>query len=240
MKKKTPASSSAPNNNRANQMNRNNPEFYRCRGIPMPPKAAKAQSIEATRAAGYREAEINIAAHEPNKAAYGRDNRKIESIVKRVFGPQASILKGGSRAKGTNLQSSDNDVKVRLPNNRVMTEQDRSVLHHALKAAFGPERVDASNPRILKVRGEASEIDVVPVHSTYAGPGFHAGYPKKPFKDNPKARTAVRDVKLTAEEQGIHLRGYDIERAVLSQQQEHSGEEWWETSWRAKSQLGVL
>ncbi|CAE7626367.1 unnamed protein product, partial [Symbiodinium sp. CCMP2456] len=183
----------------------------------MPSHAAVAQSIEAKRTAGYREAKINMAAHVPNKAAYGRDNRKLESSVKDVFGGQASILQGGSRKKGTNLKSSDSDVKVRLPENRAMTERDRSVLHSRLKAEFGPEAVDASNPRILKVRGEASEIDVVPVHSTYSGQGFHAGYPNHPFKDNPKARTAVRDVKLSAEEQGIYRRGYDIEQAVLLQ-----------------------
>eukprot|EP00439_Symbiodinium_sp_Y106_P052740 s1323_g7.t1 len=240
MPKKTPASSAAPNNNRANQMNRNNPEYYRSRGIPMPSKAEVAQSIQAKRAAGYREAEINMAAHEPNKAAYGRQNRKLESIVKDVLGPKASILKGGSRAKGTNLQSSDSDVKVRLGDNRAMTKQDRSVLRQGLAEAFGPEAVDASNPRILKVRGEASDIDVVPVHSDYSGPGFHAGYPNNPFKNNSNARTAVRDVKLLAKEQGIHLRGYDCERAVLLQQQQHPGEEWPETSRRAKSTLGVF
>ena len=186
-------------------------------------KAEVAKSIEAKRAAGHREAEINRAAHVPNKAAYGRDNRKLESPVKDVLGPQASILRGGSRQKGTNLKKSDNDVKVRLPDNRVMTEQDRADLYNGLEAAFGPEAVDASNPRILIVRGEASNIDVVPVHSTYSGPGFHAGYPKNPFKDNPKAQRAVRDVKLSAEEQGMHLRGYEVEQAVLSQQHLGSG-----------------
>ena len=41
-----------------------------------------------------------------------------------------------------------------------------------LESAFGKANVDDSNPRVLKVRGEAGMMDIAPSQPTYSGEGF--------------------------------------------------------------------
>ena len=200
--------------NRSKQMNPNHPAYWGSRAQKRPEDFSKVSELRS--AQGLREAQINQAARDQNRAAAGRDTRRVEQVVKQLHGGQSRVERGGSRAKHTNLTGADNDLKVVMPLGRPMNMDDRRLQKEGLEREFG--NVDDSNPRVLKVRGEAGMIDVVPSQSTYSGEGFHAGLPLNPFTHNNAARMAVRDVKLWAEERGVKLRGYNIEQAVLETQ----------------------
>ena len=99
----------------------------------------------------------------------GRDTKRVEKVVKEVFGGKTKVYKGGSQLKRTNVRSSDNDLKIEVP--YMLTWADKETLGIALDEEFGIRNVDKSHSKIHVVRGESGYIDIVP--NTLSNSCFH-------------------------------------------------------------------
>lgn len=202
-------------------MNPNNAAFWGARGAPCRPGDWH-NVVAERRDHGQREHALNMAAAETAemRASHGRDTVRVERVVKDVLGGQAQVWKGGGRNKHDNLATGDLDLLIVAP--QALRTEDRHALGRGLRGEFGSSRVSESKPRIHQVEGEGGRIDVVPQRATFFG-GHCNRMPRDPFKFNPQARHAVRDVKLGAQERGENVRGHFAEGAVLEAQQQHPG-----------------
>ena len=223
------------NNLRANEGNPNHPSFWKKLGIDHRPDNWKAyvsfvddpivmsdlrrQADErpddwvdpAThkRRRGLLEFKINQAAcrsKEERKAA-GRDAVKVVDAAKKALGGQAMVLKNGSQAKKTDLNTSDLDLKIA---GTQMTSQTRSLLQQELQRTFSG-KVEVTRKGILRVQGESGQLCIVPMRADFYDEEFEAGcHPqcrlsgpkgllqatirlgKNDFEQKPEARKAVR------------------------------------------------
>eukprot|EP00931_Biecheleriopsis_adriatica_P107146 TRINITY_DN81483_c0_g1_i1.p1 TRINITY_DN81483_c0_g1~~TRINITY_DN81483_c0_g1_i1.p1 ORF type:complete len:281 (-),score=41.88 TRINITY_DN81483_c0_g1_i1:144-986(-) len=215
-----PEAARAAANNRANQKNPNNSAFYKARGEPCRPSTWQS-TVDDRRARGQREHVLNMAAAETaeQRAAHARDVVRAERVVKDVLGGQAQVWKGGGRNKHNNLAGGDLDLLIEHP--KTLDAQDRNDLGAAFRDEFGSSCVSDRNPRIHQIRGEGGPIDVVPQKAAFFPDGRTNKLPRNPFRFNPQARLAVRDVKQTALVEGQNVKGHAAECAVLTAQQRH-------------------
>ena len=76
--------------NRANQLNPNNRQYHRSRGVESRPDNWQDQ-IAKNKREGHLEYRANTSASKINHAAIGRDIVRIEKVVKNVLGKNVSV-----------------------------------------------------------------------------------------------------------------------------------------------------
>ena len=207
------------NQNRSNQLNPNNFRYWRSRGNTTRPNAWD----EVTRhrnILGHLENQANTVAYcsDTQRMKIKRDTQRVERSVKRALGGNAMVYKGGSQLKRTNVATSDNDLKIKVP--QPLTMKDRERLEDELVREFGIANVDKSHAKITVVRGEGGDIDIVPDKAEYFPSDFKFDeLGRNPFPCNSTARHAVRIIKMNH----CHMPGIKIEKAVLQAQQQNKG-----------------
>ena len=140
-------SKKASQNNKANQMNPNNPAYYQARGMSTRPKNWS-ETLEKKCRQGQLENRANNAAalSKETRRAIGSDTQRVEKVAKQELGPHVQVYKGGSQYKRTNISYSDNDLKIKV--DRPITRDDRARLGKGLEKEFGKRRVDRSGAKV--------------------------------------------------------------------------------------------
>ena len=207
--------------NRANQLNPNNRQYHRSRGVESRPDNWQDQ-IAKNKREGHLEYRANTSASKINHAAIGRDIVRIEKVVKNVLGKNVSVYKGGSVKKHTHIETSDFDLKIDVE--YPVTDAQRNSLTEALKKEYGAKNVEVT-PKVHLIKGESGSIDLFPQKADYFSPSTKVDkLGKEPFKTNTMARNAVRILKL---DYLPHMPGIEIERSVLEAQKTKTvGREW--------------
>ena len=75
--------------NRSKEMNPNHPAYWASRAQKRPEDFSKVSELRS--AQGLREAQINQAAWDQNRAAAGRDTRRVEQLLKQASGGQCRV-----------------------------------------------------------------------------------------------------------------------------------------------------
>ena len=203
--------------NKSNQNNPNHPSYWQCRGYSSRPKTFE-EEINRKKNLGQLEHRANsvAATNTEQKKKMGRDNKRVEKVVKEVIGKDVMVYKGGSQLKRTNVASSDNDLKLKVPQS--LKKEDKDRLGNALVKEFGKKNVQKDHSKIHVVRGEAGDIDIVPNQAEYFPPDFKFdGLGKNPFTSNATARHAVRNIKTEYRS----VPGCKVESTVLKVQQQN-------------------
>jgi len=204
-------------NNMANQLNPNNHNYWRSRGYNSRPDTWQ-DEVDARNLRGQYEYRANLESttSDDQRRKMGRDNKRVEKVVKEVCGGNAMVYKGGSQLKRTNVRTSDNDLKINVP--YMMTMDDKERLGNALEEEFGIGNVDRSHQKIHVVRGEGGDIDIVPNRAEYYPPDFKFdGLGKNPFSHNKTAKDAARYIKTN----NRNVPGIKVEKMVLQVQKEN-------------------
>ena len=207
------------NQNRSNQLNPNNSRYWRTRGHLTRPDVWD-EVIRTRNMLGDLENQANRVAYTSDiqRKKMKKDTQRVERSVKRALGGNAMVYKGGSQLKRTNVATSDNDLKIKVPQRLSMKDRER--LGDELVREFGMENVDKSHAKIQNVRGEGGDIDIVPDKAEYFPSDFKFDQlGKNPFTYNSTARHAARIIKANH----CHVPGIKIEKAVLQAQQQNKG-----------------
>lgn len=205
----------------SNMKNPNNDAFWKARGIDSRPSNWH-EKVNAHKRDGALHHRADQAGHlsQDQRRKIGEDVEKIERAAKDVYGGDAQVYKDGSIRKGTNIPGSDVDTKIAVSTPATM--EQRHDLQSELGKAFGNENVEQGENHDV-VKGASGELDVLPSRANYYGdiemdpPGLN------PFHTNTKAASAVRNIKLDAQELGEKVKGKDVETKVLRVQQENKG-----------------
>ena len=205
--------------NRATQLNPNNQQFHRSRGLDSRPGSWNEQ-IEKNKIEGLLENRANTSASKINHKAIGRDVVRIEKVVKSVLGEHVKIYKGGSVKKHTNIEGSDLDLKIDVVD--PVTETQRNSLTLALQNEYGITNVEVK-PKVHLIRGESGSIDLFPQKANYLCQDAKVDkLGKDPFRTNPIGRNAVRILKMDILP-NAPFPSIEIERAVLQAQNMERG-----------------
>ena len=206
--------------NHANQMNPNHPAYWQTRGAAQRPADFESESKKRA-ASGEFEYRANAAAAKDQalRAAEGAAMRRVEAAAKSALGGQAQVLRAGSQKKHTDVASrSDLDVVVKAP--EPLTREAQRALGGALAAQFPESRV-VTRKYIHQVQTKDIKVDVVPHQATYQPQT--GKLPTDRFKNNPKGRDAVRNLKTYAKEHGLVWKGDQLEKTVLEVQKLNKG-----------------
>ncbi|CAK8992956.1 unnamed protein product [Durusdinium trenchii] len=219
------------NHNRSKQLNPQHPTYWKSCGQARPSNFADVSAY--TQQRGLREAQICAASHESRaeQALLAEDRNKARELLQ-VVCPKAPVMLGGSRHKKTHLRGADQDTKV-LQQQAKTQEQHEKITQ--LLPEYGFRDLDPSNPRIHKIKRKGPPMDVVFQNTNQRF--FTSGRPKNPCSHNPELQKAVREVKLSARERGVALRGHDIQQCCIEQQQTKKHQDFLEVAEGAKSRL---
>jgi hypothetical protein len=145
-----------------------------------------------------------------------------EGAVRKVFGSNSHVEVAGSMGKHTDVTArSDLDLMIRTET--PMTEVDKANLVKELRRTrfgFGCQVQNCSYSILLRfqaTKAPLKKMDLVPHTATFLPTGAKP-LPTDRFKDNPKARHAVRLAKDHALQFGLKWPGNKIELAVLEVQ----------------------
>ena len=193
----------AYDNNRANQMNRNNPEFWKSRGLPVPPGKERQRNAQrkskAKTQAGHsiKNANNSRPKDKVNGKALDEAMRIIRGVVK------AQLEKNGSRLKGTAIRGSDYDYHLITEKPMTIEQRDEIVrcsggLIKAGKAA-------------LKIVG--ANIDLFPPNAEWNSVLSVEAPGSRKLTDG--AQTAVIMLKKWVKKHRDLLHGHALEKLVL-------------------------
>ena len=204
-------------NRRANEHNGNNEAYWQKRGYDGRPDdwEERFAAIRAERQkAGRLEHETNHAASRSpdQKSAASRDTVKVIEATREALAPQAQVIVAGSRAKKTDLATSDQDYYIDWETS--VTLQNRDELQEELEKRF-LGAVEVTKHGTLRVPGESGQLCITFAHALFYDESFEAcdvslikrqawrcisGFPvkerarldKDAFKGNTPAQQAVR------------------------------------------------
>lgn len=187
-------------NRRANEHNGNNEAYWQKRGYDGRPDdwEERFAAIRAERQkAGRLEHETNHAASRSpdQKSAASRDTVKVIEATREALAPQAQVIVAGSRAKKTDLATSDQDYYIDWETS--VTLQNRDELQEELEKRF-LGAVEVTKHGTLRVPGESGQLCITFAHALFYDESFEerARLDKDAFKGNTPAQQAVRAVKM--------------------------------------------
>ena len=173
---------------------------------------------------GMAEARANQAASRSalERKQIGALTALTEGAVRKVFGSNSHVEVAGSMGKHTDVTArSDLDLMIRTET--PITEVDKANLVKELRRTrfgFGCQVQNCSYSILLRfqaTKAPLKKMDLVPHTATFLPTGAKP-LPTDRFKDNPKARHAVRLAKDHALQFGLKWPGNKIELAVLEVQ----------------------
>ncbi|CAE7320529.1 unnamed protein product [Symbiodinium necroappetens] len=230
-------------NRRSNEHNGNNEAYWRKRGYDGRPDnwEERYAAIRAERQkAGRLEHETNHAASRSpdQKRAASRDTVKVMEAIREALAPQAKVIVAGSRAKKTDLATSDQDYYIDWETS--VTLQHRDELQEELEKRF-PGAVEITKHGTLRVAGESGQLCITFAHALFYDESFEerARLDKDAFKGNRPAQQAVRAVKMKLQDAGIKLKGHTLEYAVLKVQEEHPYAGFYDLAMKTLDALGL-
>jgi len=146
--------------------------------------------------------------------------RDFEAIVKSVLGQSATLRKAGSFMKGTDI-AGESDVDVMVFGCGPITEAQWQGIVQGIKGHKRGYKIKSTNPRCIHVEARSGSIRIEFDVVAHQRQGFPPNkVPENPFKNNPIAAGAVRNIKLDFKESGeASFSGYAIETTVLAEQQ---------------------
>ena len=195
--------------------NPNNDAYWQSRGLASRPD--NWESKVAQRAAdGRLQAVANSAAHRSKdvRAAAGRQNK----IIVKALGSHVHVHKVGSQAKHTDVARSDQDFFVDVGDD-CLSRAERKVLRDNLTSMLNPARVELRERTVRIHLNDEEHVDIAFSSYCFSSKPHHK--PAQRFKNNPKARAAVRLIKVGSPQE---FKGDDIEKAVLAAQKKKKGQ----------------
>eukprot|EP00439_Symbiodinium_sp_Y106_P058451 s3606_g8.t1 len=150
----------------------------------------------------------------------------------------ASVMIAGSRAKKTDLATSDQDYYIAWET--PVTLQTREDLQEELEKRF-LGAVEVTKHGTLRVPGESGQLCITFARAIFYDESFEerARLDKDAFKHNRPAQQAVRAVKLKLQDAGIKVKGHTLERAVLTVQEEHPDASFYDLAKETLDALGL-
>jgi len=228
---------------RCDEHNGNNEAFWQKLGYDRRPDdwEERYAAIRAKRQqAGRLEYETNhaVSRSPEQKSASVRDTVKVIEATKEVFAPQAQVMIAGSRAKKTDLATSDQDYYIAWET--PVTLQNREDLQEELEKRF-LGAVEVTKHGTLRVPGESGQLCITFARAIFYDESFEerARLDKDAFKHNRPAQQAVRAVKLKLQDAGIKVKGHTLERAVLTVQEEHPDASFYDLAKETLDALGL-
>jgi hypothetical protein len=194
-------------------MNSNHPAYWQSRGVP----PGDWESPVAQRLEGKLHTMANAAASRPDgvRKAAKRRTEIIKQAVKASLGGKAEVRNAGSQAKHTDTSSSDHDLWVYAGDVGVSRAQRKDLRDHLVvmltEGGWRPAAVLLLQTSV-RLGYSKGQVDIVfdrfndKIHSK----------PTLRFKNNPKARAAVRLIKDCPQK----FKGDAIEKAVLAAQRQ--------------------
>ena len=207
--------------NRANQINPDHPAYWQSRGLA----AGDWESPVAQSALeGQLEAIANAVACRSSGVRAATNNRRTDIIFQAVhasLGGKAEVSKAGSQAKHTDTSSSDHDLWVYAGDVGVSRAQRtalRDSLVSMLTESGWPPRLVLLRETSVRLYYKKGQVDIV-FDRTLFNNKVHSE-PTPRFRNNPKARAAVRLIKDCPQ----NFNGDDIEKEVLAAQRQKKGQ----------------
>ena len=206
--------------NQANQINPNHPAYWQSRGLP----PGDWESPVAQRALeGQLHAMANAVASLSSgvRAANSRRTDIIVKAVKASLGSHVQVHTGGSQAKHTFTSGSNHDLWVEVGNACVSRAQRTGLRDNLVsmltKGGWRP-RLVLLRETSVRLYYKKGHVDIVFDKCCFSDKVHSKPTPR--FKNNPKARAAVRLIKDCPQE----FKGDHIEKKVIAAQHQKKGQ----------------